>query len=156
MELSGAEYRHSHLGDNMQKDVQIPFAAAITMVQAKRVFHLNWGLKISKSLYHKILICMALLLKSLSNSLALNRILLITVFVSKDIILYLLFKVFYFQYFIFCCPNRHILRNFIAKQSTISCYLFKQRFNFYFLIAPHYASVHDSRNGLLHQVYSLK
>ena len=48
MELSGAECRHSHLGDNTRKDVQIPFAPAITVVQAKGIFHLNCRMKISK------------------------------------------------------------------------------------------------------------
>lgn len=46
-------------------------------------------------------------------------------------------------------------KTFIAK-STTSCYFFKQRFDFYFLISAYYASVLYSKRGLFFQINSLK
>ena len=65
---------------------------------------------------------MTLLQKSLSNSIALNRIFIITAFVSKDTSICLLFKVFCFQQSLFYFTNIQIFETFIAKSFSTLCW----------------------------------
>lgn len=90
----------------------------------------------------------------MSNSLALDKILLIIPFVPKDIILYLLFKILYFQHYLI--PQIAYFETIYCQAVNYIINFFKQKFNFHFLIYPYYPSIRYSINTFFFQIYCLK